>query len=60
MNKRALIIELNDRLRTTFKGGSVQMTRAVYNLDPQLRGRALGRWRGSTNSIIPAPTIRAS
>ena len=41
MNKRARIIELNDQLRTTFKGGRVQMTPAVYNLDPQLRGRAL-------------------
>ncbi|MGA7452490.1 MAG: DUF3768 domain-containing protein [Rhodoplanes sp.] len=41
MNKRARIIELNDKLRTTFKGGRVQMTPAVYNLDPQLRGRAL-------------------
>jgi hypothetical protein len=35
------IIELNDQLRTTFKGGRVQMTTAVYGLDPQLRGRAL-------------------
>jgi Protein of unknown function (DUF3768) len=41
MDKRAKIIELNDQLRTTFKGGRVQMTPAVYNLDPQLRGRAL-------------------
>jgi hypothetical protein len=41
MNKRARIIELNDKLRTTFKGGRVQMTPAVYNLDPHLRGRAL-------------------
>jgi hypothetical protein len=41
MNRRARIIELNDQLRTTFKGGRVQMTPAVYNLDPQLRGRAL-------------------
>lgn len=39
--KRARIIELNDRLRTMFKGGRVQMTPAVYSLDPQLRGRAL-------------------
>jgi hypothetical protein len=41
MDKRARIIQLNDQLRTTFKGGRVQMTPAVYNLDPQLRGRAL-------------------
>lgn len=41
MDKRGRIIELNDQLRTTFKGGRVQMTPAVYNLDPQLRGRAL-------------------
>lgn len=41
MNKRMRIIELNDQLRTTLKGGRVQMTPAVYNLDPQLRGRAI-------------------
>ena len=41
MGRRAKIIELNDRLRTRFKGGRVQMTPAVYNLDPQLRGRAI-------------------
>jgi Protein of unknown function (DUF3768) len=41
MNKRARIIELNDQLRTTFKGGRAQMTPVVYNLDAQLRGRAL-------------------
>ena len=35
------IIELNDRLRTTFQGGRVQMTPGVYELDPRLRGRAL-------------------
>jgi hypothetical protein len=35
------IIELNDCLRTTFKGGRVQMTTGVFELDPQLRGRAL-------------------
>jgi hypothetical protein len=38
---RVKIIELNDQLRTTFKGGRVQMTPTVYALDPQLRGRAL-------------------
>jgi hypothetical protein len=41
MDKRAKIIELNDLLRTTFKGGRVQMTRGVYDLDERLRGRAL-------------------
>ena len=38
---RAKIIELNDELRTTFKGGCVQMTPSVYDLEPRLRGRAL-------------------
>jgi hypothetical protein len=37
----AKIIELNDQLRTTFKGGRVQMTPGVYELDARLRGRAL-------------------
>jgi hypothetical protein len=41
VDKRAKIIELNDQLRTTFKGGRVQMTRGVYALDERLRGRAL-------------------
>ncbi len=41
MDKRARIIELNDQLRTAFKGGRVQMTRSVYDLDDRLRGRAL-------------------
>jgi hypothetical protein len=41
MSRRETIIALNDGLRKTFKGGRVQMTPAVYNLDPQLRGRAL-------------------
>ena len=38
---RAKIIELNDHLRTTFKGGRVQLTPSVYDLEPRLRGRAL-------------------
>jgi hypothetical protein len=38
---RAKIIELNDQFRATFKGGRVQMTPGVYELDPRLRGRAL-------------------
>lgn len=41
MDKRAKVIELNDELRTTFKGGRVQMTRSFYDLDDRLRGRAL-------------------
>jgi hypothetical protein len=41
MGRREKIIALNDGLRRTFKGGRVQMTPAVYNLDPQLRGRAI-------------------
>lgn len=41
MPDHSKIIELNDQLRTTFRGGRVQMTPAVYALDPQLRGRAL-------------------
>ncbi len=39
--KRDKIIELNDQLRTTFRGGRVQMTPGVYGLDARLRGRAL-------------------
>jgi hypothetical protein len=41
MDRRAAIIALNDQLRTTFKGGRVQMTPSVYELDDRLRGRAL-------------------
>ena len=41
MDRRLKIIELNDQLRTTMKGGRVQMTPGVYELDPRLRGRAL-------------------
>jgi hypothetical protein len=41
MDRRAKIIELNDHLRMTFKGGRVQMTATVYDLDDRLRGRAL-------------------
>jgi hypothetical protein len=33
----------NDGLRTTLKGGRVLMSRAVRELDPQLRGRMLDR-----------------
>ena len=40
-DKRAKVIELNDQLRTSFKGGRVQMTPCVYDLDERLRGRAL-------------------
>ena len=41
MDRRETIAALNDQLRTTFKGGRVQMTRNVYDLDDRLRGRAL-------------------
>jgi len=41
MDRRPSIIALNDQLRTTFKGGRVQMTPSVYELDDRLRGRAL-------------------
>jgi hypothetical protein len=41
MDRRDKIVALNDQLRTTFKGGRVQMTRNVYDLDDRLRGRAL-------------------
>jgi hypothetical protein len=37
----AKIITLNDDLRKTFRGGRVQMTPGVYDLDSHLRGRAL-------------------
>jgi hypothetical protein len=40
-DRRVKIIELNDQLRMTFKGGRVQMTPSVYDLDARLRGRAL-------------------
>ena len=41
VDKRRKIVELNDQLRTTFKGGRVQMTPGVYELDARLRGRAM-------------------
>jgi hypothetical protein len=41
MDRRTAVIALNDQLRTTFKGGRVQMTPSVYELDDRLRGRAL-------------------
>ena len=41
MDRLANIIALNDQLRITFKGGRVQMTPSVYELDERLRGRAL-------------------
>lgn len=40
-DRRRRIIELNDELRITFKGGRVQMTPSVYGVDDRLRGRAL-------------------
>jgi hypothetical protein len=41
MDRRDKVVALNDQLRSTFKGGRVQMTRSVYDLDDRLRGRAL-------------------
>jgi hypothetical protein len=41
MDRRAKIVALNDQLRTSFKGGRVQITKSVYGLDDRLRGRAL-------------------
>ncbi len=41
MNRRRHIAALNDALRTTFKGGRVQITPSVYAIDDRLRGRAL-------------------
>jgi hypothetical protein len=41
MDRRAKIVTLNDQLRTSFKGGRVQITKSVYELDDRLRGRAL-------------------
>jgi Protein of unknown function (DUF3768) len=41
MDRRAEIVALNDQLRTTFKGGRVQMTRNFFELDARLRGRAM-------------------
>ena len=41
MDRRDKVVALNDELRTTFKGGRIQMSRSVYELDDRLRGRAL-------------------
>ena len=41
MHDRARIIELNDKLRTTFSGGKVQTSPGSFELDARLRGRAL-------------------
>lgn len=41
VQERARIIELNDRLRTTFTGGRVQLRLGTHCLDAQIRGRAL-------------------
>jgi hypothetical protein len=41
MGRREKIIALNDALRKTFRGGRVELSPAVYRLDPQLRGRAI-------------------
>jgi hypothetical protein len=41
MVRRDKVVALNDQFRTTFKGGRIQMTPSVYELDDRLRGRAL-------------------
>jgi hypothetical protein len=41
MDRREKLIALNDELRTTFRGGRVQITPGVYDLGPHIRGRAL-------------------
>lgn len=41
MRDRTRIVELNDQLRTTFRGGRVQMTMGLFQLGSQIRGRAL-------------------
>ena len=41
MVDRARIIELNDLLRTSFKGGTVRVATSAYDLDARLCGRAL-------------------
>lgn len=41
MAGRARIVELNEQLRTTFKGGRVRVIPGAYQLDARLRGRAL-------------------
>ncbi len=41
MSDLAKIIELNDQLRTTFRGGKVQVVPSVHALDARLCGRAL-------------------
>ncbi len=46
MERRAKIIALIDQLRSTFRGGRVQMTPSVYELDDRLRGRALSVMAG--------------
>jgi hypothetical protein len=40
MADRARIIELNDQLRTTFKGGRVRVIPTGYELDARLCGRS--------------------
>ena len=41
VHDREKIIELNDQLRTTFKGGQVRVIPTGYELDAQLCGQAL-------------------
>jgi hypothetical protein len=40
-HERARVIALNDRLRTAFTGGRVQVHAGLYCLDAQIRARAL-------------------
>jgi hypothetical protein len=41
VSDRARIIELNDELRTAFRGGQVRMMPSIFELDARLCGRAL-------------------
>ena len=41
MPNRARIIELNEQLRTTFRGGHVRIKPSIFELDARLCGRAL-------------------
>ena len=51
MSDRTKTIELNDQLRTTFKGGRVQMTSGVYELNADLQELQV--------SLASIPTVAA-
>jgi hypothetical protein len=53
MDRRARIIALNDDLRTTFKGGRIQIMPALYELDDRLRGRALSVLALMGDALVP-------